>query len=62
MRLSRLVLLVLVCLPLVGCDSGGECDECSTDGDCKSGFVCSTFSDGSKRWGSGAGATTCKVR
>jgi hypothetical protein len=62
MRLSRLVLLVLTCLPLLACDNGGECDECSVDADCTSGFVCSTFSDGSRRCGSGAGATSCRVR
>ena len=62
MRLSRILLVILTCLPLFGCDNGGECDECSSDQDCKSGFVCSSFSDGSRRCGSGAGATTCKVR
>ena len=39
-----------------------ECDTCSTDEDCEAGFVCSTFSDGSQRCGSGLGASTCKVR
>jgi len=62
MKLSRFVLLFLTCLPLFGCSSGGECDKCSDDQDCKSGFVCSTFSDGSKRCGSGVGSSTCRVR
>jgi hypothetical protein len=62
--LSRWVflLLLLVALPMAGCNSGDECDTCSTDEDCEAGFVCSTFSDGSQRCGSGLGASTCKVR
>jgi len=62
MRLSRFVLLILTCLPLLGCDNGGECDKCSSDQDCKAGFVCSNFSDGSRRCGSGLGASSCQVR
>lgn len=62
MRLLSFVLVILACLPLLGCDNGQECDKCSTDQDCKAGFVCSTFSDGSRRCGSGVGASTCKVR
>ena len=61
MRVSRFALLVLTCLPLLGCDNGGECDKCSADSDCKAGFVCSTFSDGSHRCGTGTGASTCRV-
>ena len=57
-----LLLLMFVALPMVGCNSGDECDTCSTDEDCEAGFVCSTFSDGSQRCGSGLGASTCKVR
>jgi hypothetical protein len=50
-------------LSLAGCsNNGGECDTCSVDTDCSSGFVCSTFSDGSKRCGSGTGASQCRVR
>jgi len=56
------LLLLFVALPVVGCNSGDECDTCSTDEDCEAGFVCSTFSDGSQRCGSGLGASTCKVR
>ena len=37
--------------------AGGDGDPCKSDGDCKSGLVCSTFSDGSKRCGSGVGAS-----
>jgi hypothetical protein len=62
MRLSRFVLVILTCLPLLGCDNGSECDKCSTDGDCKAGLVCSSFSDGSRRCGTGTGASTCRVR
>ncbi len=58
-----LVLSMLLVIPAGSCRSNGnECDSCSSDGDCKSGLVCSTFSDGSKRCGSGVGATNCRVR
>jgi hypothetical protein len=61
--LSALGLLVLMVLSVAGCsNNGGECDTCSMDTDCNSGFVCSTFSDGSKRCGSGTGASQCRVR
>jgi len=56
------LLLVLLVLPWLGCAKGQECDVCSSDDDCKSGFVCNSFSDGSKRCGTGVGATTCRVR
>lgn len=65
MRRSRLILmLMLATLPVVAgaCSSGDECDTCSSDSDCKDGFFCTQFSDGSKRCGSGVGATTCRVR
>ena len=64
-RVSRglLLLLVLMALPIGSCgSSGGECDSCSSDGDCKSGLVCAKFSDGSQRCASGAGTTQCRVR
>jgi hypothetical protein len=62
-RLSGLALLVLLALPFAGCGSTGEeCDPCSGDSDCNSGFVCSTFSDGSKHCGLGTGSTQCRVR
>jgi hypothetical protein len=55
--------LVLLALPAASCrTSGDECDTCSSDSDCQSGLICSTFSDGSKRCGSGVGATNCRVR
>ncbi len=58
-----LVLSILLAIPAGSCHSNGnECDSCSSDSDCKSGLVCSTFSDGSKRCGSGVGATNCRVR
>jgi hypothetical protein len=62
LRLSRFLLLILICLPTVSCSNGGECDTCSADKDCTSGLVCTSFSDGSKRCGSGVGASTCRVR
>ena len=56
-------LLVLLALPIGSCGSSGqECDRCSTDSDCSAGLVCSRFSDGSQRCGSGLGETNCKVR
>jgi hypothetical protein len=58
-----LVLLALVALPLLGCaKNGSECDTCMSDADCKMGTFCSSFNDGSKRCGSGTGATQCRVR
>jgi hypothetical protein len=65
---SRLpLILALVTLPILACTKGDECDTCSSDADCKSGFVCSSFlnPDGtvnSKRCGTGVGASTCRVR
>jgi hypothetical protein len=56
------LLLVLTVVPWLGCGNGQECDSCSSDSDCKSGFVCVKFGDGSHRCGSGVGATTCRVR
>jgi hypothetical protein len=61
-RFRRLLLLSLFVLPLVSCTKGNECDQCQEDADCKEGFLCTSFSDGSKRCGSGLGATTCRVR
>jgi hypothetical protein len=60
--LRPLALAALLILPLVGCNNGDECDTCSSDDDCQSGLVCSTFSDGSQRCGSGVGASSCRVR
>jgi hypothetical protein len=60
-RRRSILLLVLAALPVLACTSGEECDTCSEDSDCKDGFVCSSFSDGSKRCGSGAGATQCRT-
>ena len=62
MRRSRFLLAaVLALLPIVSCTRGNECDRCETDDDCQDGLVCSEFSDGSMRCGTG-GATTCRVR
>lgn len=41
--------------------AGKECDLCSVDENCSCPFVCSRFSDGSSRCGSGLGATTCRI-
>lgn len=63
MRRLRFVLAALaLALPLATCSKGSECDVCQSDTDCKDGFVCSHFSDGSNRCGSGLGATQCRVR
>ena len=62
-RWTGLPLLLLLALPFAGCGSTGEeCDACSSDDDCKAGLVCSTFSDGTKRCGSGTGSTQCRTR
>ena len=61
-RFRLMALMVLAAMPLVGCTSGDECDTCEQDSDCKDGFFCSEFDDGSRRCGSGVGATTCRVR
>jgi len=60
--LFLLVALVLLTLPLACGSSGEECDTCSSDDDCNAGLVCSSFSDGSRRCGTGVGGTTCRVR
>ncbi len=57
-----LALAVPAVLPLAGCTSGDECDSCTMDVDCKSGYFCTPFEDGSHRCGSGLGVTTCRVR
>lgn len=64
MRRARVLpAIVLVALTmLIACTKGDECDKCSSDADCKEGFFCSEFDDGSHRCGSGVGATTCRVR
>jgi hypothetical protein len=56
------LLMILLALPLAACNSGDECDTCSSDDDCQTGLVCSRFSDGSMRCGTGVGASTCRVR
>jgi hypothetical protein len=62
-RMTRLVAAALLAgsvLTLGAC--GKECDSCSDDSDCASeGLVCVQFSNGSRRCGSGVGATTCRV-
>ena len=64
----QLCLAVLLALPVFGCSSGGQCDTCKADTDCKGGLVCVNFQDPStgsvvgKRCGSGLGVTTCRVR
>ena len=60
-RRRPILLLLLAALPVLACTSGEECDTCSEDSDCKDGLVCSSFNDGSKRCGSGAGATQCRT-
>jgi hypothetical protein len=62
-RLFPLALLLLLAALLPSCGgNGGECDRCSSDDDCNSGLVCSTFDNGDQRCGSGTGATQCRVR
>lgn len=62
-RIGAWGLLLALALPLGSCgSSGAECDRCSSDDDCGSGLVCSTFDDGSRRCGTGTGETSCRVR
>lgn len=59
-RVVAVAIVVGSVIPLGGC--GKECDTCQSDDDCASeGLVCVSFSNGSKRCGSGVGATTCRV-
>jgi len=53
-----LALALPAALPLAGCSS--ECKTCKMDVDCKDGFFCTDFSDGSRRCGSGLGVTSCR--
>ncbi len=66
MRWVRLLLCATLAVPAVlalpGCRRGNECDSCSLDADCKDGFFCSDFSDGTRRCGPGVGATTCRTK
>ena len=59
---ARLPILLALVLGLGACTSKEECETCSSDDDCTAGLVCSTFDDGSKRCGTGTGATQCRVR
>jgi hypothetical protein len=61
-RLRTWGLLLAIALPMGSCGSdGAECDRCTIDSECAAGLVCSTFSDGSQRCGTGEG-TSCRVR
>jgi hypothetical protein len=53
------LLAALVIGALSSCASTEECGTCSGDADCRSGFFCSTFSDGTRRCASGMGDSTC---
>jgi hypothetical protein len=48
--------------PLTCSRPGSECDLCTRDTDCVAGLFCVIFDDGSRRCGSGTGATTCLIR
>jgi hypothetical protein len=63
----RLLLVMALAAPLLGCTQGNECDKCETDADCQQGLLCVNFEDSQgnsvgKRCGSGVGASTCRVR
>jgi hypothetical protein len=61
-RLRSLCVATLLGLPLLACTQKDECEACSADRDCRSGFVCSNFDDGGRRCASGTGATSCAMR
>ncbi len=65
-RARRVLLIALSLGALLSCTGtkGEECDVCATDADCKGGFVCSNFSDGSRRCGTGnpQAPTQCRVQ
>jgi hypothetical protein len=68
MRRSTALLAALALgLGMIGCTKGSECDRCSSDDDCLSGFICGQLSpvngrDVGKRCVSGIGDTECRVR
>ncbi len=64
-RSLALWLLVVSALAALACTTQGEeCAPCSSDQDCAGGYVCSSFSDGISRCGTGnsASPTYCRVR
>lgn len=63
-RSPWLLAVVLFLMPIVSCTRGDACDLCESDEDCQdeAAPVCTDFSDGSRRCGSGVGGTTCRVR
>jgi hypothetical protein len=61
---SRSGRLLAVCAALLigslsSCASTEECGTCGSDAECRAGFLCSTFSDGTRRCASGMGDSTC---
>ena len=54
--------MLLVALAIAACTQKDECEACSSDSDCRPGFVCSNFDDGGRRCASGTGATGCATR
>ncbi len=58
-RRAMAIAAALIIGALSSCASTEECGTCSGDADCRSGFFCSTFSDGTRRCASGIGDTTC---
>ncbi len=61
-RVVALLILAASVLILPAC--GKECDRCESDLDCMTdpeAPFCRPFNNGSRRCGSGSGATTCRV-
>ena len=63
LRIAALLLLTVA----NGCTKGDECDRCSSDDDCRQGWVCGELTpvdgrDVGKRCVSGVGDTECRVR
>jgi hypothetical protein len=64
-RSLRLGVLLVAVLATLACSTQGEeCDPCTADADCSGGYVCSAFSDGVQRCGTGntASPTSCRVQ
>ena len=61
-RKLLMLALVIGTAALGSCAKTEECGTCSSDAECRAGFICATFTDGSKRCATGIGESTCARR